>query len=153
MIRSALNRLIFKTQDLKECAIYIPEEDCGSWNVTHYPKWLLPRDISISVRVIPNATGKNTMDLVALGQFIQLDLNAGIHPMLIVCRVGTELSSEHDDLSAIIKGFLNCWIHVEGIDSIFYCLLDTALTKNIDSISLDLCNWSPNINLPKMVKV
>jgi hypothetical protein len=134
-------------------AIYIPQDDSGSWNCTRYPTFLLPQNVSIVVKLVPTLKVSNQIDTTRLHEAIESDVTAGIQPLLIICRVGTAISTVHDDLSAIIK--LNkdykCWIHVEGIDAVFYSLLDATFFGNIDSITIDLLNWVPSIALPKMV--
>ena len=133
--------------------IYIPQDDCGSWNITHYPAFLLPKDVSILVKPILTSKESNQMDIKSLQEVIESDLVAGNQPLLIVCRVGTTSSTLHDDIPAILNlnNDYKCWIHVEGIDAIFYSLLDSNVTRCFDSITLDFMNWVPNMTLPKIV--
>jgi hypothetical protein len=153
VIRSALHKMLHKFPSASDFAIYIPQDDSGTWNFTHYPPFLLPQNVSIVVKLIPTLKVSNQIDTKTLHETIESDVTAGIQPLLICCRVGTAISTVHDDLSGIIE--LNkdykCWIHAEGIDAIFYCLLDPAFFGYIDSITLDLLHWVPNIKLPKMV--
>jgi hypothetical protein len=153
VIRLALNSMMKKSPDFKKGAIYIPQDDCGTWNNTHYPEFLLPKDISLTIRLIPNEFGTNQIDSKNLRDIIEADKIAGIHPILIVCRAGTELCNQHDDLLSItaIKKENNCWTHLQGVDTLFYCFLDNGLAKSFDSLDLNLDIWYPDMMLPKMV--
>lgn len=59
---------------------------------------------------------KGRMDMSALREAIQADIEGGLHPVLINCTAGTTVLGAFDDIAAasqIAKEF-NIWLHVDG---------------------------------------
>ena len=53
VIRTALSRAIMASlqefNSIKKYTVYVPEDDCGSWNFEYYPEILLPRNSSVEI--------------------------------------------------------------------------------------------------------
>lgn len=100
----------------------------------------IPRD---NFRVVPS-NHQQKIDIEMLRQLIQLDIDTGYRPFLIVGSAGTTNTGAVDDLSAMRKvaDDYDCWFHVDAAYGGFFCMTERgrellAGIETADSIVLD----------------